>query len=132
MKVSPGFVVIFAVKVSLARREPPISESPGAFLTGADSPVTSDSSTIAIPSITSASKGTTSPASMRTRSSFLSSVDFTVTMLRVQPSVTIFLLETSVSSFRKLPAVLFACCSASESESVLNQTVIRRMAATSM
>ncbi len=61
MKVSPGLVVTFAVKVSLTTREPPISESPGAFLTGADSPVTSDSSTIAIPSKTSASKGTMSP-----------------------------------------------------------------------
>ena len=132
MKVSPGFVVIFAVNVSLTRREPPIRESPGAFLTGADSPVTRDSSTIAIPSITSASRGTMSPASIRTRSSFLSSVDFTLTMVLVQPSVIIFLLSTSLSIFRRLPAVLFACCSASASESVLNQTVTMRMMATSI
>ena len=132
MKVSPGLVVIFAVKVSLARREPPIRASPGAFRTGADSPVTSDSSTMAIPSITSASNGTMSPDSMRTKSSFLSSVDFTLIMVLVQPSVMIFLLSTSFSIFRRLPAVLFACCSASASESVLNQTVMMRMMATSM
>ena len=49
-KVSPGLAVTLTVRVSLTTREPPISASPGAFFTGADSPVRSDSSTIAIPS----------------------------------------------------------------------------------
>ena len=41
------------------------------------------------------------------------------------------MLGTSVSSFRRLLAVFLACCSASESERVLNQTVMRSMTAIS-
>ena len=52
-----GFTVTFAVKVSLTILEPPMSVSPGALRTGTDSPVKSDSSTMAMPSSTSASRG---------------------------------------------------------------------------
>ena len=39
MKLSSGFTVTLAVKVSLAILEPPINMSPGALRTGTDSPV---------------------------------------------------------------------------------------------
>jgi len=120
-----------AVSVSLTTTDPPISASPGAFLTGADSPVRSDSSTMAIPSSTSASMGTKSFFSRSIRSPFTRAEEGVGIVSLDHPWVTTFLLTTSVSSLRRLLAVFFACCSASASESVLNQTVIRRMAATS-
>ncbi len=48
--------------------DPPVIRPPGALLTGSPSPVTSDSSTWLVPSVTSASTGTRSPGSTTTRS----------------------------------------------------------------
>ena len=117
--------------VSLTTVDPPMRLSPGAFRTGADSPVTRASSTMAIPSMTSASTGTRSPFSSSTRSPFARALEGVGMVLLSQPSVTTFLETTCVSSRFRLLAVFFACCSARESDRVLNQTVIRSMAATS-
>src|SRR5439155_9513114 len=86
----------------------PMTSSPGAFLTGVDSPVRRDSSTIPIPSTTPASIGTTSFFSSKIRSPFRSAVDGVVTILLTSASVTIFLLWTSDSRLRRLLAVFFA------------------------
>ena len=108
MKVSSGLTVTFAVSVSLRTCEPPITSSPGAFRTAVDSPVRRDSSTIAIPSRTCASMGTVSLFSRRIRSSLRSSLDGVGT-IRLEPSsMRIFLLDTSISSLRRLFAVFFA------------------------
>ena len=117
--------------VSLTTVDPPMRLSPGAFLTGADSPVTKDSSTIAIPSITSASIGTRSLFSSITRSPFARASEGVGIVRLSHPSVTTFFDITWISSRLRLLAVFFACCSARESERVLNQTVMRRIAATS-
>jgi len=46
----------------------PVTPSPGFFITGNDSPVTIDSSTLELPSTTSPSTGITSPGRTDTRS----------------------------------------------------------------
>src|SRR5579875_1637574 len=117
MYVDSGFVVTFAISLSLVIFEPPISWSDGAFLMGVDSPVRRDSSTIAIPSRTSESIGTMSPFSRRIISPALSWLDDVWTVLLSHPSLTTFLHGTSSSSLRRLFAVFLACLSAMESES---------------
>lgn len=70
---SPELEVIFILSQSLETVVPPVTEAkspPDSFTTGADSPVIADSSTEAIPSITSPSLGINSPALTRTISSF--------------------------------------------------------------
>jgi hypothetical protein len=130
MKLSSGFTVTFAFSVSLMSFEPPISGSVAAFLTGIDSPVRSDSSTMATPSMTSESIGMMSPFSSRIQSPLRNECDGVTVTLPSPPGGT-FLAWTSCSSCLKLLAVFLACLSARESESVLNQTVMRRMIATS-
>src|ERR1700693_3442375 len=69
--VSPGFDVMRIKMLSERTRVPPVTElrsPPAARITGADSPVIADSSTLAAPSITSPSPGTSSPAFTRTTS----------------------------------------------------------------
>ena len=59
---------------------PPVTElksPPDSLTTGADSPVIADSSTDAIPSMTSPSPGIISPADTMTISPFFSSVSYT-------------------------------------------------------
>ncbi len=76
-KVSPGLAVISTtirsdstvVPAVTAERSPPDSR-----ITGADSPVIADSSTVAMPATTSPSPGTASPASTTTRSPTRSAV----------------------------------------------------------
>ena len=71
MKLSPGFWVISTTIRSDSTRVPPVTElrsPPHSRITGADSPVIADSSTLAMPSTTSPSPGMTSPASQTTRS----------------------------------------------------------------
>ena len=70
-KVSPGFAVTRMTMRSLSTRVPPVTPErspPDSRITGADSPVTADSSTEAMPSMISPSAGITSPASQTTRS----------------------------------------------------------------
>ncbi len=70
-KLSPGRAVTWTLSQSETTRVPPVTAErspPLSRITGADSPVIADSSTEAIPSITSPSAGMMSPASTRTRS----------------------------------------------------------------
>ena len=61
MKLSPGFWVISTTIRSDRTRVPPVTDDrspPASRITGADSPVIADSSTLAMPSTTSPSPGT--------------------------------------------------------------------------
>ena len=63
--VSPGLAVIRTAISSLSTRVPPVTADrspPDSLMTGADSPVIADSSTVAMPSMISPSPGMTSPA----------------------------------------------------------------------
>ncbi len=74
-KVSPAAAVIRTTIRSESTVVPPVTalrSPPASRITGADSPVIADSSTLAIPSTTSPSPGTTWPASTTTRSPTLS------------------------------------------------------------
>ena len=69
--VSPGFDVILILIWSERTRVPPVTalrSPPDSRITGALSPVITDSSTVAMPSITSPSPGIRSPASQITTS----------------------------------------------------------------
>ena len=71
MKLSPGWAVIRTTMRSESTLVPPVTElrsPPDSRMTGADSPVIADSSTLATPSTTSPSPGMTSPATTTTRS----------------------------------------------------------------
>ena len=68
---SPGFAVTRTTIWSESTRVPPVTAErspPLSRITGADSPVTADSSTLAMPSTTSPSPGISSPAATTTRS----------------------------------------------------------------
>ena len=70
-KVSPGSDVIFTLIWSESTRVPPVTalrSPPLSRITGADSPVIADSSTEAMPSMTSPSPGISSPAETTTTS----------------------------------------------------------------
>jgi hypothetical protein len=70
-KVLPCSAVMRTTMRSLSTRVPPVTalrSPPLSRITGADSPVMADSSTLAMPSTTSPSPGMTSPASQTTRS----------------------------------------------------------------
>ena len=72
----PGSATILIFNQSDTTVVPPVTEEkspPASLVTGADSPVIADSSTEAIPSITSPSFGISSPAFTRTRSPFFNS-----------------------------------------------------------
>ena len=76
-KVSPGFWVISMTMRSLSTRVPPVTalrSPPASRMTGADSPVIADSSTLAMPSMMVPSLGITSPASHTTMSPLRRSV----------------------------------------------------------
>ena len=69
--VSPGLAVIATTMRSDSTRVPPVTlerSPPDSRITGADSPVMADSSTLAMPSTISPSAGIRSPASHTTRS----------------------------------------------------------------
>ena len=87
MKLSPGSARIFTTMRSESTRVPPVTADrspPDSRITGADSPVIADSSTDAMPSITSPSPGMRSPATTTTRSPTWSSDDCRST---VEPSL---------------------------------------------
>ncbi len=74
-KLAPGSAVTRTTISSESTRVPPVTAErspPDSRITGADSPVIADSSTLAIPSTTSPSAGITSPAETTTRSSICS------------------------------------------------------------
>ena len=71
MKLSPGMVVTSMAMASESTRVPPVTAQrspPASRMTGADSPVMADSSTLAAPTITSPSAGIGSPAETMTMS----------------------------------------------------------------
>ena len=75
-KLWPGSAEMRTLIQSERTRVPPVTElksPPDSRMTGADSPVMADSSTLAMPSATSPSPGRTSPASTSTRSPLRSS-----------------------------------------------------------
>ena len=77
MNVSPGRAVMRTTISSDSTRVPPVTAErspPDSRITGADSPVIADSSTLAMPSITSPSLGIISPATTTTSSSRSSAV----------------------------------------------------------
>ena len=122
MKVLPGSVVICTKIRSLITFVPPVTADrspPLSRITGADSPVIADSSTLAIPSITSPSEGITSPASQTTISPFLSSVANTETSC----SPIILRALICVRFLRKLSAWALPLPSAIASEKLANNTV---------
>ena len=80
-KDSPGVAVISIFSQSLTTFVPPVTDAkspPRSFITGADSPVIADSSTEAIPSITSPSFGIISPFSTKTISPLFNSFAFII------------------------------------------------------
>ena len=81
---SPGRAVICTTISSDRTRVPPVTAErspPDSRITGADSPVMADSSTVAMPSTTSPSPGMTSPALTTQRSPTVNAVDGTSSMV---------------------------------------------------
>ena len=79
-KDSPGLEVMRIFSQSDTTVVPPVTEAkspPDSRSTGADSPVMADSSTLAVPSMTSPSLGMISPALTMTTSPFFSSLEET-------------------------------------------------------
>ena len=127
-KESPGSTLILAISRSESTRVPPtIAEfgPPGSRITGADSPVTADSSTDATPSITSASAAITSPGSIRMRSPFFK---FSASTSSGDVTSSTDLMRFARIS-RLVPRSAIACArprsSASASEKFANQSVIQ-------
>ena len=85
-KLSPGFEPMRTMIQSLRTWVPPVTlerSPPASRMTGADSPVTADSLTEAMPSTTSPSPGMREPASTRTRSPLRSVEPETRVVLRL-------------------------------------------------
>ena len=89
-KVSPGFCVISMTMRSLSTRVPPVTalrSPPASRMTGADSPVIADSSTLAMPSTMVPSLGITSPASQTTMSPLRRSIAGTADLLAADAAI---------------------------------------------
>ena len=122
MKVLPGSVVMRIRIQSLITFVPPVTADrspPLSLITGADSPVIADSSTLAMPSTTSPSDGITSPALQITRSPVLSSVAGTGICCFPR----ILCAMVCVRFFRRLSAWAFPLPSATASAKFANNTV---------
>ena len=122
IKVLPGSEVMRISTRSLITLVPPVTADlspPLSRMTGADSPVMADSSTLAIPSMTSPSEGMTSPASQTTISPFLSSV----ALMAISCLSSIFRAMVWVLFLRRLSACAFPRPSAIASEKLANNTV---------
>ena len=107
-----------------ALRSPPDSR-----ITGADSPVMADSSTVAMPSTTSPSPGMVSPAATSTRSPTCSRVDGTVSVCRSPPDPRRTRAVVSRVTLRRLSACARPRPSATDSASAANSTVAHSHAA---
>ena len=125
-KLSPGLAVTRTFIWSDRTRVPPVTalrSPPASRMTGADSPVMADSSTVATPSIISPSAGMISPAETQTRSSFRSCSAGTCSM---EPSARIRLAMVFVRVFRRALAWAFprpsAMASAKLAKSTVNQS----------
>ena len=125
-KLSPASEVIRIFSQSDTIVVPPVTEQkspPDSRTTGADSPVMADSSTEAIPSITSPSPGIISPAETKTTSPFFSSLDRTVFSVPSSSSSRAFV---SFWVFFRLAACALPRPSATDSAKFANRTVINR------
>ena len=123
MKLSPGFVVILTTMRSDRTRVPPVTalrSPPDSRMTGADSPVMADSSTDAMPSITSPSPGISSPGPTTHRSPIFRSVDAT---LLIEPSGWRTLAIVSERVRRRVSAWALPRPSATASAKFANSTV---------
>ena len=127
---SPGLDVILIFSQSLTTVVPPVTDEksvPASRVTGADSPVMADSSTDAIPSMTSPSFGMVSPAFTSTTSSFFNSEAFTII------SVPFFSIRRDFVScfvFFRVAACALPRPSATDSAKFANKTVIKSIAHT--
>src|SRR3954452_23929142 len=130
MKVSPGRAVIPTTISSDSTRVPPVTAErspPDSRITGADSPVIADSSTLAIPSITSPSLGMTSPAATTTSSSMSSAV---LGQSSVVPSARRRWATVSDRVLRRVSACALPRPSAIASAKLANSTVNQRNSVT--
>ncbi len=129
-KLSPGSDVMRTFSQSDTTVVPPVTElksPPASRTTGADSPVMADSSTEAMPSMTSPSPGMTPPAATITTSPFFSSLDGTILS---PPSASSRRACVSFFVFFRLAACAFPRPSATDSAKFANSTVTNRMADT--
>ncbi len=121
--VSPGLAVMRTVIWSESTLVPPVTalrSPPDSRITGALSPVITDSSTVAMPSITSPSLGIRSPASTSTVSPERSLEAGTCSTMR---PLTIFLASASVLVLRSESACALPRASAMASAKFANSTV---------
>ena len=126
----PGSEVILTFSQSLTTVVPPVTEEkspPASLVTGADSPVIADSSTEAIPSITSPSLGINSFVLTITTSPFFSSEAFTSFSSPLSKSKCAMV---SFFVFFKDSACALPRPSATDSAKFANKTVINRITAT--
>ena len=124
--VSPGFAVIRTTISSDSTRVPPVTADrspPDSRTTGADSPVIADSSTDAMPSITSPSDGITSPAATTHSSPTSSALDGTCSTV---PSARRRFAIVSVRVLRSDAACALPRPSAIASAKFANNTVAQR------
>ncbi len=120
--VSPGLEVIFTLIQSESTLVPPVTalrSPPDSRITGALSPVMADSSTLAMPSITSPSPGMVSPASTSTTSPARNMVAATVSVL---PLISLRAV-VSVLVLRSVSACALPRPSAMASAKLANSTV---------
>ena len=131
-KLLPGSEVMRIFSQSDTSVVPPVTEQkspPLSRTTGADSPVMADSSTEAMPSMTSPSPGMTSPATTRTMSPFFSSLERTMVSL---PSSWSRWASVSFCVFFRLAAWALPRPSATASAKLANSTVMNRITHTMM
>ena len=131
-KLFPGSEVIFTLSQSDTTVVPPVTEQkspPDSLTTGADSPVMADSSTEAIPSITSPSPGIISPAETITTSPFFNSLERTTSSV---PSSFSSRALVSFWVFFRLAAWALPRPSATDSAKFANRTVMNRITHTIM
>ena len=129
-KLLPGSEVMRILSQSDTTVVPPVTEQkspPDSRTTGADSPVMADSSTEAMPSMTSPSPGIISPAETRTISSFFSSLERITVSL---PSSARRRALVSFWVFFRLAACALPRPSAIDSAKLANSTVTNRTAET--
>src|SRR3984893_6232832 len=129
--VSPGLEVIRTTISSESTRVPPVTAErspPDSRMTGADSPVIADSSTDAIPSITSPSPGMSSPAGTTHSSPMVSSLDDRST---IEPSGSRTRASVSERVLRSVSACALPRPSATASAKFANSTVNHSHADTS-
>ena len=132
MNVWPGSAVMRTTIRSESTLVPPVTEDrspPDSRITGADSPVMVDSSTLARPSMISPSEGMTSPASQITTSLSRSSVPG---MSLVVPSGCRSRAWTPLRLARRLSAWALPRPSAMDSDRVPKRTVSHSQAVTAM